>query len=157
MCLLYEIGVLLDVIVVIGLYGQMMCYCFGGSYFFIMQLGDFSVIVECCGIDVVVDFCCVDVVVGGQGVFLLLVMYVMLLVEVGYSCVVLNLGGIVNFMLLVVDGWVLGFDIGLVNGLMDVWCQCYCGELYDCDGVFVVSGKVDVGLLQCLFDDVYFV
>lgn len=155
--LLFVSGVQCVQVCVIGLYGQMVCYCLLGDFVFIWQLGDVNCIVELIGIIMVVDFCCCDVVVGGYGVLLMLVFYLVMFGIIGEDWVIFNLGGIVNLILIFCEGVLCGFDIGFVNVLMDVWCQCYCGVLFDVDGVFVVSGQVDEFLLVYWWVDFWFV
>lgn len=155
--LLVEVGVDCSQVCVIGLYGQIVCYCLLVDLVFIVQLGDGNCIVELIGIIMVFDFCCCDVVVGGYGVLLMLVFYLGMLGVVDEDCVVFNLGGIVNLILILCEGVVCGFDMGFVNVLMDVWCQCYIGCIFDVDGVYVVSGVVDEGLLVGWCLDLWFV
>jgi anhydro-N-acetylmuramic acid kinase len=140
----------------IGSHGQTLRHRPDGDLPFTMQLGDASVIAECCGIDVVADFRRADVAAGGQGAPLLPAMHALLLGHAGQTRVVLNLGGIANITRLGADGGVLGFDTGPANGLMDAWCLRHRGRAYDEDGAFAASGSVNEDLLRRLLDDPYF-
>lgn len=79
-------------------------------------------------INVVVDFCCKDIVFGGQGVFLVFVYYVVVFFDFEKYCVLVNIGGIVNIMVLFFSQLIKllkGFDIGLGNIFMDYWIKWY--------------------------------
>lgn len=140
----------------IGSHGQTIRHRPGGAFPFTMQLGDPSVIAERCGIDVVADFRRADLAAGGQGAPLLPALHAILLANPGHTRVVLNLGGIANITVLAADGSVRGFDTGPANGLLDAWCLRHCGEAFDRDGRFAVSGRVDAGLLEAMLADRYF-
>jgi anhydro-N-acetylmuramic acid kinase len=140
----------------IGSHGQTVRHRPGGDYPFTLQLGDASVIAECCRIDVVADFRRADIAAGGQGAPLLPALHAMLLAREGHSRVVLNLGGIANITVLDAHGGVLGFDTGPANGLLDAWCLRHRGEAFDRDGAFAASGSVDTPLLEALLADPYF-
>lgn len=85
---------------------------------------------------------------GGQGVFLVLFYYCVLVYKVGLSdVVVFNLGGVVNVIWLEDGQDLIFFDIGFVNGLIDVWCQEFIDKLYDEGGQLVCVGVVDLDVL----------
>ncbi|MEO7067757.1 MAG: anhydro-N-acetylmuramic acid kinase [Rhodanobacter sp.] len=140
----------------IGSHGQTLRHRPSGSYPFTLQLGDPSIIAECCGIDVVADFRRADVAAGGQGAPLVPALHATLLGQRGQTRVVLNLGGIANITILHADGHVHGFDTGPANGLLDAWCLRQLGEPFDRDGVFAASGRVNQALLDALLADPYF-
>lgn len=140
----------------IGSHGQTVRHRPHGDAPFTLQLGDPTVIAECCGIDVVADFRRADVAAGGQGAPLLPAVHAMLLGQPGRTRVVLNLGGIANITVLDADGRVFGFDTGPANGLLDAWCLQHRGEPFDRDGAFAAEGQVDAVLLDALLADPYF-
>ena len=140
----------------IGSHGQTLRHRPTGAFPFTLQVGDASVIAECCGIDVVADFRRADVAAGGQGAPLLPAVHAMLLAQPKRTRVVLNLGGIANITVLGADGRVFGFDTGPANGLMDAWCLRHRGVAFDADGAFAASGSVDEVLLEALLADTYF-
>jgi anhydro-N-acetylmuramic acid kinase len=140
----------------IGSHGQTVRHRPGGDAPFTLQLGDPTVIAECCRIDVVADFRRADVAAGGQGAPLLPAVHAMLLGQPGRTRVVLNLGGIANITVLDAGGQVFGFDTGPANGLLDAWCLRHRGEPFDRDGTFAAAGQVDAALLDALLADPYF-
>ena len=140
----------------IGSHGQTLRHRPHGTYPFTLQMGDPSVIAECCRIDVVADFRRADVAAGGQGAPLLPALHAMLLARPGHTRVVLNLGGIANITVLGAEGGVLGFDTGPANGLLDAWCLRQRGEPFDRDGMYAASGHHDDELLASLLEDPYF-
>lgn len=156
LALLKASGTPAEAVRAIGSHGQTVRHRPGGKAPFTLQLGDPTVIAECCGIDVAADFRRADVAAGGQGAPLLPALHAMLLARPGRSRVVLNLGGIANITVLGADGSVLGFDTGPANGLMDAWCLQHRGEAFDHDGRFAATGEIDHGLLEALLGDPYF-
>jgi anhydro-N-acetylmuramic acid kinase len=141
----------------IGSHGQNICHSPKGEYPFTMQIGNPHRILERTGISVVADFRQADVVRGGQGAPLAPLLHREYLSHPHKNRLILNLGGIANITLLPSDGNpVIGFDTGPANGLLDAWALKHKGQLYDAEGQFARSGKVNTNLLKKLLSDAYF-
>lgn len=118
-----------------------------------LQLMNGALLAELCGVDVICDFRSRDVAAGGQGAPLVPALHAALFASPSEDVAVLNLGGIGNLTLLPAQGTVLGFDCGPGNALLDAWCQRHKGSVYDEDGRWAASGRVDPSLLQHLLGE----
>lgn len=123
-----------------------------------IQLLNGALLAELTGIDVVCDLRSRDVAAGGQGAPLVPAAHRALFGRADEAVAVLNLGGIANLTLLPAQAGapVLGFDCGPGNALMDGWCEQHTGQLFDDQGRWAASGRVDLALLRRLLSDGYF-
>jgi anhydro-N-acetylmuramic acid kinase len=140
----------------IGSHGQTLFHAADADPPFSMQLGDANRIAEHTGITTVADFRRRDIAAGGQGAPLVPAFHQALFQDPHRSRVVLNIGGMANVTLLPKDGSVSGFDTGPGNVLMDAWHQRNRQALFDRNGEWARSGKLDRRLLDRLLDHPYF-
>ncbi len=142
----------------IGSHGQTIRHSPESSPSYTVQIGDGNTIAQLTGITTVTDFRRRDMVVGGQGAPLVPAFHSALYREEDKTRVILNLGGIANISILSHDSHipVSGFDTGPANILLDSWCQTQCGEPFDENGEWAMSGHILPELLQTLLDDPYF-
>lgn len=123
---------------------------------FTVQIGNPALLAELTQICVVSDFRRRDVAAGGQGAPLVPAFHEALFTDgVGYRAV-LNVGGFSNLSLITSENPVAGFDCGPGNVLLDAWIQTQRNELYDRNGQWAASGKVDPLLLSTLLSDPFF-
>ena len=78
--------------------------------------------------------------------------------KTGVNRAIVNIGGIANVTWLPAteSSAVLGFDTGPGNTLLDQWIARHRNELYDRDGAWAASGRVQKALLARLMADDYF-
>ncbi|MFP3518268.1 anhydro-N-acetylmuramic acid kinase [Pseudomonas sp. SIMBA_077] len=123
---------------------------------FTVQIGNPALLAELTQICVVSDFRRRDVAAGGQGAPLVPAFHEALFTDgVGYRAV-LNVGGFSNLSLITSENPVAGFDCGPGNVLLDAWIQTQRNELYDRNGQWAASGKVNPLLLSTLLSDPFF-
>lgn len=111
---------------------------------------------ELTNICVVGDFRRRDVAAGGQGAPLVPAFHEALFTDKTGNRAVLNVGGFSNLSLITPDSPVAGFDCGPGNVLLDAWIQERRGELYDRNGDWAASGRVEPLLLNALLSDPFF-
>lgn len=121
---------------------------------FTLQIGDANRIAEITGIATVADFRRRDVAAGGHGAPLVPPFHQALFAHIGEQPVALNIGGISNLSFL--GRPPSGFDSGPGNCLMDSWCHTHTGKVYDENGEWARTGKIDHPLLERLLEDPYF-
>lgn len=120
-----------------------------------LQLNSPALLAELTQIDVVADFRSRDVAAGGQGAPLVPAFHQDAFANQNganpsEAVAVLNIGGISNLSVLGKLEPALGFDCGPGNALMDYWCHLHTGQLYDADGQWAASGRVNKTLLKQL-------
>ena len=122
-----------------------------------LQLNNPALLAELTGIDVVADFRSRDVAAGGQGAPLVPAFHQGIFGQTDTTVLVLNLGGMSNLSVLppLGTGFVLGFDCGPGNVLMDAWCQQHTPRLFDVGGAWAASGQLIPALLASLLDEPY--
>jgi anhydro-N-acetylmuramic acid kinase len=121
-----------------------------------LQLNNPSLLAELTGIDVVADFRSRDVAAGGQGAPLVPAFHQAIFASQNpteNAVAVLNIGGISNLSVLGNKEPALGFDCGPGNALMDYWCHLHTGQLFDADGAWAASGRVNDVLLNQLMTE----
>ena len=123
---------------------------------FTVQIGNPALLAELTDICVVGDFRRRDVAAGGQGAPLVPAFHEALFTGEGGNRAVLNVGGFSNLSLITPALPVAGFDCGPGNVLLDAWIQEKRGELYDRNGDWAASGKVEPLLLNALLSDPFF-
>jgi len=125
-----------------------------------VQIGEAQCIIEKCKKPVIYDFRTADVVLGGQGAPLIPVLDEFLLRKEDRCIVALNMGGIANLSFLAprsskrdVHAW----DTGPANTLIDKAVIEFTEgkELFDRDGAYARSGKVNESLLEELLSHEY--
>lgn len=142
----------------IGSHGQTIRHAPNASPPYTVQIGDGNTIAQETGITTVADFRRRDMCAGGQGAPLVPAFHAALYRSREIDRVVLNIGGMANISILPAnaDLPVRGFDTGPGNVLLDAWIQHTKGEMYDNDGAWGRSGKVNQELLKSLLSDPYF-
>lgn len=123
-----------------------------------IQIGNPHIIANTTGIPTIGNFRQADIDAGGQGAPLACAYHAKVLQSTEEERVVLNLGGIANITKLPKDKNepIIGFDTGPANTLMDAWSQKHLNKLYDQDGNWAQSGKVNLTLLEQMLEDSYF-
>ena len=161
LALLKNAAVSTEKITAIGSHGQTIYHSPQGQHPFTLQIGDPNVIAARTQITTVADFRRRDVALGGQGAPLTPAFHAYLFgdQEAGIGDqFVLNLGGIANITYIPADKShaVIGFDTGPANTLLDRWCEKNTGKLFDENGDWARSGKLNDALLTMLLSDSYF-
>lgn len=123
---------------------------------FTVQIGNPALLAELTNICVVGDFRRRDVAAGGQGAPLVPAFHEALFTDESGNRAVLNVGGFSNLSLITATAPVAGFDCGPGNVLLDAWILEKRGELYDRNGDWAASGKVEPLLLNALLSDPFF-
>jgi len=156
--LLAKSGVSASSIRAIGSHGQTIRHRPHATHPFSRQIGNPSVIAEVTGITTVADFRARDLAAGGEGAPLVPAFHQWLFRKPGVNRAVVNIGGIANISWLPAteNSAVLGFDTGPGNTLLDQWIVRHRNELYDRDGAWAASGRVQNDLLASLMADEYF-
>lgn len=156
--LLAKSGVSATSIRAIGSHGQTIRHCPHATYPFTRQIGNPSVIAEDTGITTVADFRARDLAAGGQGAPLVPAFHRWLFRKTGINRAIVNIGGIANVTWLPAteSSAVLGFDTGPGNTLLDQWIARHRNELYDREGAWAASGRVQKALLARLMADDFF-
>lgn len=107
-----------------------------------VQLGNGAVLAGKTGIPVVWDMRAADVAAGGQGAPLVPVYHRILSRRVPLRPVAfVNIGGISNVTWVDEGGWMLAFDCGPGNALLDDWCLRHAGLSHDEDGHLAAAGR----------------
>lgn len=123
-----------------------------------MQLNHPALVAELTGIDVVADLRSRDVAAGGEGAPLVPAFHAECFAG-DAARVILNIGGIANISVLGARGesdCILGGDTGPGNMLIDTWTQRITGALYDINGGWAATGRVNEALLDELLREPYF-
>lgn len=124
-----------------------------------LQLGDPSVIAECCGLPVVSDFRPRDIAAGGQGAPLVPYPDWLMFRREGQAVATLNLGGIANFTVVTpaLDE-VYAFDTGPANMLLNDAVRLVTNrrEVMDLDGEMAARGQWLEPLGKALLDHPFF-
>lgn len=123
------------------------------------QIGNPSLLSSMCGIDVVFDFRTKDMAEGGQGAPLVPLYHAALVRDLPKPLAILNIGGIANVTWIDDEKqspWVLAFDTGPGNALMDDMTQRRTGAHYDKGGALALAGTPDSVAIQGYLYDTYF-
>lgn len=123
------------------------------------QWGDPAVIAARCGVTVVDDFRHMDMALGGQGAPLAPFIEQLYFADDHEDRAALNIGGIANVTLLPAGGGpIRAFDTGPGNMIIDALMAQRPGDpaLFDADGAYAATGKVDAELLEQLRNQPYF-
>lgn len=133
----------------IGAHGQTVRHQPSRGY--TIQLNAPALLAELTQIDVIADFRSRDIAAGGQGAPLVPFFHAGIF-KSDRPRVVLNLGGIANITILYPGRSPVGFDTGPANVLMDGWVHKHTGQLFDRNGDWGATGKVNVDLLTHLIE-----
>lgn len=138
----------------IGSHGQTIRHLPG---IFSLQIGDPNIIAAKTGITTIADFRRKDIALGGQGAPLVPAFHHALLSHPSKNRAIVNIGGLANVTLLPPNpSFLLGFDTGPGNALLDEWAQQHLKQAHDINGAFARTGQVHAGLLSQLLSDPYF-
>lgn len=141
----------------IGSHGQTIRHSPNSQPAFTLQIGDPNTIAALTGITTIADFRRKDIAYGGQGAPLVPSFHEYALASAPKSNrVVINIGGIANITCLFDQHFVLGFDTGPGNALLDDWINYHLSNHYDKDGNWAAQGTVIANLLDLLLSDPYF-
>ncbi len=145
-------------ITAIGCHGQTVLHLPDADPARTLQIGDANIITFKTGITTVADFRRMDIAAGGQGAPLAPAFHAFQFSSDTRHRVVLNLGGMANITVLSKDdaNKITGFDTGPGNALLDDWTQQHLDQLYDKNGSWAKSGKVNEALLKNMLEDPYF-
>jgi len=138
----------------IGLHGQTLWHDPLSKYPFSLQAGSGSLVAKLTGIDVVSDFRSGDIALGGEGAPFAPVFHREFFKSLNEKMAVLNLGGIANITIL--DGGMLGYDVGPANMLLDLWIKKHKDKYFDEDSKWAREGEVNYGLLSELLKEPFF-
>jgi anhydro-N-acetylmuramic acid kinase len=123
-----------------------------------LQIGDGDHIAALTGIITVSDFRQRHVAHGGEGAPLVIYGDQLLFSSESATRVLVNLGGICNLTLLPKHSEhnAIATDVGPANTLLDTYCQVFCNQSYDQDGLMAKQGTVHTGFLDALLDHPFF-
>jgi anhydro-N-acetylmuramic acid kinase len=141
----------------IGCHGQTLFHAPVSPFFNSIQVGNPSVIAECCKIPVVADFRRRDIAAGGQGAPLAPIFHAEFFSSKDESRCIANIGGIANISVLPMSGApITGFDTGPGNCLLDAWIRHNKQLPYDEHGNWAAMGNTSEELLDQLLRDDFF-
>ena len=145
-------------VIAIGDHGQTVRHCPHAKPPYSLQIHHGARLSELTGVTSVVDFRSRDIASGGQGAPLVPAFHKAYFSGLSQHRIIVNIGGIANISLLSSDAssQALGFDTGPGNTLLDSWVQQHTAEMYDANGAWAKSGRVNQDLLNHLLDDPYF-
>jgi anhydro-N-acetylmuramic acid kinase len=124
---------------------------------FTLQVGDPNIIAAKTGITTIADFRRRDIAHGGQGAPLVPAFHQYIFRNKKVNRAVVNIGGIANVTLLPAnEEFILGFDTGPGNMLLDAWAEIHLQQSCDDKGSWAAKGKINNALLKKLLEDNYF-
>ncbi len=125
---------------------------------FTLQIGDPNIIAAETGIMTIADFRRKDMALGGQGAPLVPAFHHYLFASINHHRAIVNIGGMANVTLLSQKNKdaIIGFDTGPGNTLLDAWIEKHRNLLFDAQGAWAESGKIQIDLLNHLLADHYF-
>lgn len=148
-----------DKIDVIGFHGQTINHIPDEG--FTWQIGNGALLARLTGIDVINNFRSADVQFGGQGAPLAPLYHLAIFKSqnIKSPCVFLNIGGVSNVTYIGSDGgdFIMGFDTGPGNALIDDWVLKNFGQPFDKYGAFASAGKINETILNKLLSHPYFI
>ena len=142
----------------IGSHGLTLYHAPDIEFPFSLQIGDPNIIAEKTGITTVADFRRRDIAACGQGAPLVPAFHQAVFRHPNEHRCIVNIGGIANITILSKQqsSPVIGFDTGPGNTLMDLWIKLHQNQLYDKNGAWARTGKIDYDLIALLKQDSYF-
>jgi len=123
---------------------------------FTLQIGNSALLAELTGITVISDFRSRDIAAGGQGAPLVPAFHKAVFGSDQLNRALINIGGIANITYLSKSGYMLGFDSGPGNMLLDAWTKLHLGKPYDENGAWASTGIVLDSLLYDMLAEPYF-
>ena len=123
------------------------------------QIGNGAMLAYETGIDVVTDFRRRDMAEGGQGAPLVPLYHAALANELNKPIAIVNIGGMANVTYIddeTNNPWILAFDTGPGNNLMNLMTERATGKPYDKGGELAKAGKVDALAIKGYLYDTYF-
>lgn len=123
------------------------------------QLGDAALLAAATGIDVIADFRRRDMALGGQGAPLVPLYHAAVAKNLPKPLAIVNIGGMANVTWIdedVNNPWILAFDTGPGNALMNEMVERRTGKTYDHDGKLAAGGKIDPVAVDGYLYDTYF-
>ena len=142
---------------VIGFHGQTIDH--RPDYGITWQIGNGALLAAETGIDVIADFRRRDMAEGGQGAPLVPLYHAALARGLPKPLAILNIGGMANVTWIEEESnnpWILAFDTGPGNALMNLMIERATGASYDEDGAMAKAGTVDKLALEGYLYDTYF-
>lgn len=144
-------------IVAIGSHGQTIHHRPNAPQPYSLQIGAPQIIADKTQITTVADFRTADIMAGGQGAPLAPLFHREFMQSTLQNRAIVNIGGIANVTLLPKDhSFILGFDTGPGNGLLDAWIFEQRQMDYDKHGAWGATGTIDQLLLEKLLADPFF-
>lgn len=144
-----------DIVRAIGSHGQTVRHL--PHKHFTLQIGDPNIIAAKTGITTIADFRRRDVAYGGQGAPLVPAFHHHIFHTHKTDRAIVNIGGIANVTLLPAnEKFILGFDTGPGNILLDAWTATHLQQPCDDKGRWAAQGKINEALLEKLLADNYF-
>lgn len=123
------------------------------------QIGNPALLSSMTGIDVVFDFRSKDLAEGGQGAPLVPLFHAAMARDLPKPVAILNIGGIANVTWIdeeTNNPWLLAFDTGPGNALINDMVHRTTGAHYDKDGALAAAGNVDRTAIEGYLYDTYF-
>ena len=147
----------------VGSHGQTLFHAPESEPALSIQIADPNIIATQTGITTVADFRRMDIAAGGQGAPLTPAFHAFAFSALEYTRGILNIGGIANLTILPPtsppispEPYVIGFDTGPGNTLLDGWTREQLGKAYDDGGRWAATGTVITDLLDTALADEYF-
>ncbi|MCB9983546.1 MAG: anhydro-N-acetylmuramic acid kinase [Rhodospirillales bacterium] len=140
---------------VVGFHGQTITHAPEDG--FTWQLGDGARMAAKTGMDVICDFRSADIKAGGQGAPLAPLYHQARVKSGGLKepVAIVNIGGVANVTY--IDGeYILAFDTGPGNALMDDFIKLRTGQDYDDKGKIASGGDPDGKIIEVFLSDEYF-
>jgi anhydro-N-acetylmuramic acid kinase len=138
---------------VIGFHGQTILHEPKNS--FTLQIGDGALLSDLLGCPVVDNFRAADVAAGGEGAPLVPAYHQALMKKFNGPTAVINIGGVANVSFINGD-YLLAFDTGPGNALIDDIVHLKTGKPFDKGGLLAMQGNVDFKILDDLLGHSYF-
>jgi anhydro-N-acetylmuramic acid kinase len=141
----------------IGSHGQTIRHHPDFPYPFTLQIADPNIIATETAITTIADFRRRDIAYGGQGAPLTPAFHDYAMRSTTIDRAVVNIGGIANITFMPhAHNYILGFDTGPGNMLLDSWINQHHSSAYDQDGKWAQTGKINPSLLEKMLNDTYF-
>lgn len=155
--LLTKVQVEAQQISAIGSHGQTIQHQPNATPPFTLQIGDPNIIMRETNITTVANFRAADIAAGGQGAPLAPLFHHQFMRSNLVNRAIVNIGGIANITFLPKDDdFIMGFDTGPGNGLLDAWIKQQKNKEFDHNGQWAANGQVQPKLLNKLLDDPFF-
>ncbi|MEY3370150.1 MAG: hypothetical protein RLZZ361_820 [Cyanobacteriota bacterium] len=131
----------------IGMHGQTVFHGTKST----LQLGNPTVLATISGIPTIADFRSADIAVGGCGAPLTSFIDEKLIRSDTESVATLNIGGIANISVMLVNKPTIAFDTGPGNTLIDSLTQKLFHKPYDLNGAIAYQGRVNEDFIEAMY------